>query len=313
MFRKKTWRTVPEPGVNCCRKPRAAQNVPFQTSTDTHECRRLASLAAGSGTDLPARRPPMAIADVCRTVHSSGMAPVAPPAATETRSADRVYARVKTMAVTFHFHPGERINEVGLARRLGTSRTPLREALNRLASEGFLTAVANRGFHARRLEPGPLLDLYEYRGLVESGAVRLACERASAEGIADLLAFAARGVAAEGEDPHALRQLRFDEEFHERVAALSGNGELLRSVRALNERIRFVRWVGLRKGVQAALPEGHAAILDGLQRRDATAAVALMQAHIAARRAQIGALIGDAYAAIHTGNALAAQLVEAAE
>jgi DNA-binding GntR family transcriptional regulator len=234
---------------------------------------------------------------------------VLPPS--ELRSADRVYARVKTMAVTFHFRPGERINEVELARRLGTSRTPLREALNRLASEGYLTAVANRGFHARTLAPEPLFDLYEFRALVESGAIRLACERASDAAIAELAAFAEQGVAELGDDTHALRQLRFDEEFHERVAALAGNGEIRRSVRAINERIRFVRWVGLRKGSQSRLPEGHAAILRGLQRRDVEDAVALMRAHIAERRNCIMELIREGYAELYTGNALAAQLVDA--
>lgn len=234
-----------------------------------------------------------------------------PRPAADHRSADRVYARVKTMAVTFHFRPGERINEVELARRLGTSRTPLREALNRLASEGFLTAVANRGFRARNLEAGPLLDLYEFRLLVESGAIRLACERAGEAELAAFAAFARRGVSAPGDDTHALRQLRFDEEFHERIAALAGNAEILRSVRAINERIRFVRWVGLRKGSQSDLPPGHEAILRSLESRDAEAAVALMRAHIAERRDSISELLRDSYAELYTGNALAAQLLGA--
>jgi DNA-binding GntR family transcriptional regulator len=237
------------------------------------------------------------------------MAPAAVHLKPEQRSADRVYVRVKAMAVTFHFRPGERINEVELARHLGISRTPLREALNRLASEGFLTAVANRGFRARPLEPGPLLDLYEFRGVVECGAVRLACERASDDSVAGLAAFAEQGVADLGDDVHALRQLRFDEEFHERVATLAGNGEILRTVRAINERIRFVRWIGLRKGSQTGLPEGHAAILRGLQRRDVEEAVALMQAHIAERRNRTVELIREGYAELYTGNVLAAQLV----
>lgn len=227
------------------------------------------------------------------------------------RSADRVYAQAKAMAVTFHFRPGERINEVELARRLGTSRTPLREALNRLASEGYLTAVANRGFRARTLDPRQLRSLYEYRGLVEAGAVRLACERASEAAIADLAAFAEQGVAALHDDVHALRQLRFDEAFHERVAALADNDEILRSVRSLNERIRFVRWIGLRKGTQIGIPEGHLAILRGLQRRDAREAVELMQRHIAERSDRIIDLVRDSYAEVYTDNLLAAHLVGA--
>ena len=67
-----------------------------------------------------------------------------------SRSADSVYERVKSMAITYSIRPGERINEVELARRLNVSRTPLREALNRLVTEGFLTAQLNKGFLDRK-------------------------------------------------------------------------------------------------------------------------------------------------------------------
>jgi DNA-binding GntR family transcriptional regulator len=211
------------------------------------------------------------------------------------------------MAVTFHFHPGTRINEVELARSLGTSRTPLREALNRLASDGLLTAIPNRGFHARTLDAGTVTALYEYRLLVEAGAVRLACRRASDAGIGALSVFARSGITPASDETHALRQLRFDEAFHERIAALSGNEEILRSVRSLNERIRFIRWIGLCKGSQSGLPEGHLAILEGLERRDVEAAVALMERHVEERIARIAELVREGHAEIHTGNRLAAE------
>ncbi|HEY8613843.1 MAG TPA: GntR family transcriptional regulator [Roseomonas sp.] len=223
------------------------------------------------------------------------------------RAADRLYKEVKVMAVTFHFRPGNRVNEVELARSLGTSRTPLREALNRLASEGLLTAIPNRGFHARELDTAQITALYEYRVLVESGAVRLAGRRASDVEINDLSAFARAGVESRADETHALRQLRFDEAFHEQIAALSGNAEILRSVQSLNERIRFIRWIGLRKGSQSSLPEGHLAILEGLERRNVEAAVALMEAHVEERVARIAELVREGHAEIHTGNRLAAQ------
>lgn len=221
------------------------------------------------------------------------------------RTADRLYGTVKAMAVTFHFPPGDRINEVELARQLGSSRTPLREALNRVASEGLLFAVPNRGFHARLLNASDVVSLYEYRSVVEVAAIRFACERASDAGITALSAFARAGVPAGGSETPALRQLRFDEAFHERVAALSGNAEILRAVTALNERIRFVRWIGLHKGTQSDLPEGHLAILEGLERRDAEAAVALIGAHVGERLARIAELVRESHAEIRTGNRLA--------
>ena len=85
------------------------------------------------------------------------------------------------MAMTFHFLPGERLNEAILAKELGVSRTPLREALNRLATEGFLTFSANNGFFRKSLDVKEIFDLYEFRMYLELSAVKLAVERATDE------------------------------------------------------------------------------------------------------------------------------------
>jgi DNA-binding GntR family transcriptional regulator len=231
--------------------------------------------------------------------------PVPPP-----RSADRVHEQVKAMAVTFHLRPSERINEVELARQLGVSRTPLREALNRLAAEGFLIATANRGYTVRPLDPRRVLTLYEYRALLETGALRLACERASDEALADLAAFAARSRDEPDDDAQALRLLSLDEQFHESLARLSDNEEILRSLRSLNERVRFIRWIDMRNR-RGTTQDEHLRIVAHLRRRDADAAAALMQTHIARRLDQISEMIRAGFAEIYTSNALAAQAVDA--
>jgi len=90
------------------------------------------------------------------------------------------------MAVSFDLKPDERINESELAERLGASRTPLREALNRLVAEGLLVYRSRKGFFCRPLQPKLIFDLYEARLAVEKEAVRLACERATADDVAAL-------------------------------------------------------------------------------------------------------------------------------
>ena len=86
---------------------------------------------------------------------------------------------MKSMAITYGFRPGERINEVDLARQLNVSRTPLREALNRLVMEGFLTTRLNKGFFARTLDPNEVFNLYEFRSAVEQAMISIACERST--------------------------------------------------------------------------------------------------------------------------------------
>src|SRR3546814_9794077 len=77
------------------------------------------------------------------------------------------------MAIGYEFKPGEKLNEVALARRLAVSRTPLREALNRLGIEGLLRFQPGKGFFCRDLDVHEIFHLYELRKVVEVAGARL--------------------------------------------------------------------------------------------------------------------------------------------
>jgi DNA-binding GntR family transcriptional regulator len=233
-----------------------------------------------------------------------GMSNEPKPASRVTRSSDRIYEQLKAMAGTYRLPPEQRINEVELARQLGVSRTPLREALGRLASEGFLEATMNKGYHVRPLDPTRVLSLYEFRATVEVGCLQLACERASDKALKDLKAFAVRSRDEPSDDVQAVRLLSLDEEFHEHLAILSGNDEFVRAIRLINERIRFVRWIDMQNR-RAGTQEEHLAIVNHLLARDGAGAAALMCGHIHRRLDQITEVIRAGYAEIYTGNALA--------
>lgn len=215
-----------------------------------------------------------------------------------------VYDRIKAMATTFRLRPGERVNELELARQLGVSRTPVREALNRIAAEGFLVATPHRGYTVRALDAQQLMALYEYRATVELGVVRLVCARASDQALAEL-ARSVDGSRDEVEtDAQALRLLSRDEAFHEHLASLAGNPEFLRSVRSLNERIRFPRWIDL-KARRGQTRNDHPDIVRALQSRDVVAVQALMSQHIDKHLDQVVELARAGFAEIYMGNALA--------
>src|SRR5579872_1533844 len=131
------------------------------------------------------------------------------PATRTNRSADRVYAQVKSLAITFGFRPGDRINEVELAKRFNVSRTPLREALSRLVTEGFLTTQLNKGFSARSLDAKEIFNLYEFRDTVESGIVSLACKQATPAEIDELERFVHASMA-EAPDALSINLLKLD-------------------------------------------------------------------------------------------------------
>lgn len=195
-------------------------------------------------------------------------------------SVERVYKAVKDLAVQYRFPPGTRVNEVDLARRLGVSRTPIREALNRLVRDGFLRFVPNRGFFARELTPDLVRDLYELRAAIEVAAVRLACERGSLAEIEKL-----RSVWEEAVARYATRRLDrmadADEAFHLGIAHLSGNREIVAALEALNAQIWFFRRVDQdSRARREDTYREHLDILTCLAARDGRGAARVMESHV---------------------------------
>lgn len=212
---------------------------------------------------------------------------------------ETLYEKLKALAVTYSLKPGERVNEVALARQFQVSRTPLREALNRLMVEGFFSRTANKGFIPRRLDPKEIYDLYELRRIVETAMVHLACERASNTELTSLSEFVEHSKDEGYEDSRALRFVNLDEEFHERLATLAGNEEILRTLRNVNSRIHFVRWIDMQHGRRATTQAEHRAIVLALQRRDAKLAEQLLTAHISRRLDQIVEVVKSGVAEIY--------------
>lgn len=215
---------------------------------------------------------------------------------TAQSNVDRLTARLRHMAADFQIKPEERIVEGEMAARLSVSRTPLREALNRLVSEGYLTNTGGRGFFCRALTPERILDLYEARTALECEALRLAVKRASDPDIAALCA----QLEEPGATADRLALLQMDEAFHIALARLSGNAELERLLSNINGRIRYVRMIGLNAGggVSAQL-SAHRSILQAVQARDVEAAVASLRAHIELRKEDATQAVRDAFSEIY--------------
>ena len=202
----------------------------------------------------------------------------------ETRVED-IYAQLKIRVVGFGIRPGERLNEVALARDLNVSRTPLREALNRLLAERLVDFRPGVGFFCRALEPQAIYDLYELRRIIETSAVMLACHRADDAGLEKLR----RETLDHGLDISGLtvaEATERDEAFHIGIAQLSGNAEIVAQLQTINDRIRFIRWVNMAAQVVDSKKQ-HRAILDALCDRDADTAGDILSDHISRRMDQV--------------------------
>lgn len=209
--------------------------------------------------------------------------PLAPNDVETRRTADsneRAYLTIRQLLVEFRLKPEERINEVQLARSLGLSRTPIREALNRLASEGFVSLTPNRGFFVRSLSTDGLIDLYELRSVIECAAFRFMCERADDEQIDRLRAYWDAIVDGYQDQPPDII-LAEDEGFHLLIAELSGNPEFVAQLTSINARIRFIRRIQIEhKTHDKQQVASHSAIVEAAIQRNVDHGVKLLRDHI---------------------------------
>lgn len=210
---------------------------------------------------------------------------------------EEAYVRLKERAVNFQFRPGERINEIGISRELAVSRTPLREALNRLVTEHLIDFKPGLGFFCRELDARSVYELYELREILELAAVHKACESASD---ADLKALnddlLANGLTYVGKTVREVTER--DEAFHVTIAELSGNHELALHLAQINQRIRFIRWLDMASRVKETKAE-HKAVMEAMLDRDADRAAEILGKHIRRRMDQIVASVKESFSNIY--------------
>jgi DNA-binding GntR family transcriptional regulator len=143
--------------------------------------------------------------------------------------ADLAYERIRGYVLGGDVPPGARLGQVELAERFGISRTPVREALRRLAGEGLVDFHSNRGFRVTDLGLDAVLRRMEVRSLVEPGIARLAAQRRTEEDLQHLRdVIASQEGANDGISAHDASR-----DFHIVLAHASGNEELVRVLNSL--------------------------------------------------------------------------------
>lgn len=175
---------------------------------------------------------------------------------------------------------GERLDERLLAAQMGISRTPLREALGRLANEGIVEYRAYQGNFVRTFTQRQIEDLYEVRKNLEGLAARSAANAMNADALASLekLVDECRDSLADGEFGQFERA---DREFHNLIVSLSGNSILIDTLKRLDLHIQLARHLanGV-PNVAANTVDERRLILDAFKRSDGEAAARYLERHI---------------------------------
>ena len=193
---------------------------------------------------------------------------------------DEVASRVRDMIIEGALAPGARIYEEQLAKTLGVSRTPMREALKTLASEGLIELAAARGAVVKRFSPKDVRDMLDVLAVLESFAARLACEAASDEQIAEMRALHDR-MTGFFKARNRLEYYKLNQEFHSGVLRLSGNAALLSAHLAIQSRLKRIRYIGNSEPRKwnDAMSE-HEEMIRRLEARDAEGLAAILALHM---------------------------------
>jgi DNA-binding GntR family transcriptional regulator len=191
------------------------------------------------------------------------------------RARDKIGAALRSMIVSRELAPDTKLEEIDLAKRLGVSRTPVREALIALEKDGLVRSRPNRGFTVVRANAESVLETYPVIGALEAAAVELSASRSEnlAQDLRELNGRLSR-------ETRRRQQYDLDHAFHARLARDCGNARLLELIAV--EHARAQRFDGAhRRGT--ADREGscadHARIADALARGNPRAAAQAVRDH----------------------------------
>jgi DNA-binding GntR family transcriptional regulator len=192
---------------------------------------------------------------------------------------DRVVDALRDAIIAGRLKPGERIRERELVSLLGVSRSPLREAIRILETEGLITSLAYRGARVSELSASDLRDMLDVRIMLETFAARLAIERLD-DAVLQAMEEQVRRARAAGAQVDLQSNFDLGLEFHDLLVAACGN----RKVAQLHENLkrhqrRYQHFAFTRVGRDIRALDEHADIVGALRRRDPAAVEQGLRAH----------------------------------
>jgi DNA-binding GntR family transcriptional regulator len=200
--------------------------------------------------------------------------------------------RLRELIIQGELASGSRLSERELCERLGVSRTPMREALRRLAHDGLVTLIPNRGAFVTEMSRDAVRESFEIMAALESLAGELACQHIDDAEIAEIEAMTYEMMAC-----HARRDLpeyyRLNRAIHQRIAAAARNSLLDEMSHKLNLRIQNLRFrSNLDQHKWDNAVREHQKMIELLRTRDGAALAKLMREHLRHKAEAVLAMLG---------------------
>jgi DNA-binding GntR family transcriptional regulator len=211
----------------------------------------------------------------------------------DVKRADLIADKLEALILDGTFSDGQRLDEQQLSQRFDVSRTPLREALQRLALSGLVEQRPRRGVFVRQPGPIELIEMFEVMAELEAACARLAATRITESALEELHAINARcnAAVAAGESDTYFRE---NERFHALIYRQSGNRFLEKECQRLHKRLHPFRRMQLRlRGRLAQSMREHEEIVAALEAGEARTAADAIRAHVAVQGEKFHHLIAS--------------------
>jgi GntR family transcriptional regulator, rspAB operon transcriptional repressor len=204
--------------------------------------------------------------------------------------ADQVYERLVAALVSGQLPAGSPLNVGDLAKELHVSPSPVRDALQRMASEGLVVAGPNRRTTVRLFTRREVEELFQVRELLECAAARLGAARVTPKEIKELRSAAEHCAKLFGDPAKKRQMLELDALFHQKVAEASGNLTLRDEIVRCQRRVRLMQCLLLHPEKTRSGYDEHMEVVDTLEKRDPARAEEAMRKHI---RQALAYMVGE--------------------
>jgi DNA-binding GntR family transcriptional regulator len=228
-----------------------------------------------------------------------------PPLGPSHRITDVVFNTLRDAILKGELPAGYQLSVPRIARELGVSRSPVREAVLQLASHGLGHAEPRKGVVVARLDENALIALHEIREVLEGLSARRAASRIDDESVSEIRDLLKKQAAAlENKDGNLYVQT--DQAFHDRLAEISGDERLCQLLKTLSQHMRLNMSVALSRS--GHIDEGHKEhleIVTALSQRNPHLAEERMRSHIRNARERVAKILshGRASAPLDKGSA----------
>ena len=194
---------------------------------------------------------------------------------------DDVYERLRDLILSNVLRAGLKLVDRELAEQLGVSRTPIREALGRLAMTGLVEKRVRRGYYVSDFSADQVKDLYEFRKMLEIHAVKMAAKNAQPSHLEEFERILDKLKKLTSEPADHAKEDKLDMEIHELIARASGNASLHQAMQSVLDKVMCFFWVeNTDRDSLAASHREHQTLLQLIREKDADGAADQIRMHV---------------------------------